>query len=598
MLNKSVLYRDINSILNSTKCFHGSYAELHSYDCKGSQNKMEEFISLAKEHFGKDVIKYLLRDKVIFPNIDGGYDFNFGNAAFTGGIAYSNNKWHTVFYYDTKSWDDCYTIYHELAHVIQEDERLFDSETINNIFHKSYFERNFTDISKKKRYKRQYTHFLKETHAEVFAAACMLLRADNFIETVNYSRRIKARIGKSFLGGLANDKITYPSEKFYMDFDARLKIVKEANRWRINGKSADLIDKHGNINFYNLAEKAKEIVLNYTYSPEQFYAILNDNYDISLKFLKAKLFAALNPNWMNSGEKNEISRQLKRHKKINDDLWGRKFVLLPESDDEAAILNTVCQLDRAYNKLLYCSRKYSAEVSEYKNFNLEFCVNYGRVPDSVPVMYIDKFFQNDNKNEGRNIVANYQREVNNILFDSHADKNIVAKLVVQMRNEPSVRTVIWNMYRERQKDYNAKIKPQNFAADVPAISHKKQQKLELVAFDYLKNMIFKNFDNLSEEKAYAIRDKIIDLAATDPKKLENIDVSDLYRPYDSMSVKKEVKSCARYVASFVHIAYYIDEQTFTNVMKKYHSTFKKFNAQNKDNLPLCAIKTKNNGNCR
>ncbi len=594
MVAKSLLYKDINSILNSTKCFYGSYAELHNYDRNGSQNKMEDFINIAKKCLGKDAEKSLLRDKVIFPNIDGGYDFNFRNAAYTGGIAYNNNGWHAVFYYDMKSWTDCYTIYHELAHVIQEDSGLFDNKTLTSIFNESYF----NNALGKRKYKKQYTHLLKETHAEVFAEACMLLRAKNFMERVDSSRRIKARIGKSFLDGLDDERSTYPSNRFYTDLDARLRMIKEANRWYINGEIDNFIDKNGNINFEYLAEKTKEIVLKYTYSPNKFYGILQ-NYGVDeKKIIKAKLLSALEPGWLDYSRRSKLGEELRHHKKINEDLWNKKFYPLPEKDDESAILNTVCRLDRAYSKFMIFSREYSADVVEYKIFNPEFAVAYGRLPDSLSYMYLDKYFQDNDQENGKIIYGNYRAEVNNALFDSHADKEIVKKIVATMRNEPSVRTAIWNMYRERQKNPNAKIELKNFITSEPELSHKKQQRLELRTFDYIKKNLFKQIDYLPEEKVNKIRKKIIYLASNNPEKLENIAVKEFYGPVYDENERGKIKFCARSIASFVHLAYYIDKKTFCNVMKKYTSSLQKFNGEPAVRESFFTKRTKNNSKCR
>ena len=598
MIEKSLLYKDMTSILNSTKCFFGSYAELHKYDQNGSQNRMEDFINIAKECLGKDAEKSLLRDGVIFPNVDGGYDFNFRNAAYTGGIAYSNNGWHAVFYYDMKSWTDCYTIYHELAHVIQMNSRLFDNKAITNIFNKLYFKNDDTNALGKRKYKKQYTHFLKETHAEVFAEACMLLRAKNFMQRVDFSRRIKARIGKSFLDGLYDDRSTYPSNKFYMDIGARLRMIKEANRWYTSGEIDNFIDKDGNINFEGLAEKTKEIVLKYTYSPNKFYGILQ-NYGVDeKKIIKAKFLSALDPRWLDYSRRAKLREELKQHKKINKDLWNKKFYPLLEKDDESAILNTVCRLDRAYNKFMYLSREYSADVAEYRSFNPEFAVAYDRLPDSLCYMYLDKYFQDNDQENGKIIYGNYRAEVNNALFDSHADKEIVKKIVATMRNEPSVRTAIWNMYRERQKNPNAKIELKGFITSEPEVSHKKQQRLELRTFDYIKKNLFKQIDYLPEEKVNKIRKKIIYLASNNPEKLENIAVKEFYGPVYDENEREKIKFCARSIASFVHLAYYIDKKTFCNVMKKYTSSLQKFNGETAVRESFFTRRIKNNTECR
>ena len=597
MINKSLVCRDIEAVLNSTKCFYGSYAELHRYDYKGSQTKMDEFISIAKLRFGENTEKALLRDKVILPNIDGGYDFNFVNVSDAGGITYSNKDWHAVLYYDVQDFYDRYTVYHELAHVIQESKRLFNPKIVNDIFQNNFSNYDYEKISGKKKYKLQYLKYLKETHAEVFAAACLLLRAKNFPERINLSRRIKARIGKMFLNGFDDGYNTYTSRKFYTDFNSKLRVVKDVNRWYRNGEVANFIDKQGNIDFENLALKVQDIVLKNIDSPKEFYDLLYHNSFKQGTFYKAKLFKMLDPKWLRLREVENLRISFRKHQRISDNLLSMKFQSLPETDEDAAIVNTVCRLDRAYTKIIRGCTEYSVDVEKFKYFNSENAVNYGRVPDSIQRVFLSRFFQDYDQDEGEKIFGEYQREVNNAIFDSHADAEITAKIAAAMRDDPNVRSAVWNMYRQRQQNPNAKISPKDFAYDFPVVSHKQQQKKELAIFNRLKYIFFKKADDFSDVEVHAIRKKIINLAECSPEKMENIDVTDIYQTTQDDEKKQMIKLLARHISSSVHALYYIDKDAFNNVMIKYAATLRKLNDKTIGDSHFYATKTKNNSKC-
>ncbi len=597
MIPQKVIDKDIATILNSTKCFYGSYAELHQYDYKGSQSKMDEFLAIAKQHFGKSTEVDLLKAKVIFPNIDGGYDFNFRNASFTGGITYSNRNWHTLFYFDVRDFIDYCVIYHELAHVMQHEIKLFNHQNVNDIFDNLPRE-DYDKISGKKKYKLQYLKYLTETHADVFSEACVLMRAKNFAERIDFSRRLKARIGNMFIDGINDDSRSYPSSRFYTDFRARLQIIKEVNRWYRNGEIAHFMDKKGNINFEKLAIKTKEIVLKYTNSPKTFYDLLvKDSYKRT-DVWRAKFFKALNPNWLNYKEVSHIKQTYKKHKRIDDNLFNIQFNPLKETDENAAILNTVCALDHAYTKFIRSTTEYSLELGKFKYFNSENAIEYGRVPDSIHRLFIDRFFQNYPEEMGNKIFNEYQREVNYALFDSHADKDTVAKISVAMREDIAARAAIWKMYRKRQVNPWEKVSPRDFAQEIPAVSHKYQQKQELETFKQLKTIIFEETEDLSTTEMYAIRKKVIDFAEQCPKEMENIDVRDICNAAQNQDIEDIIKSKARHIASFVHSVYYLDKKTFNNVMKKYASSLRKINDQTSGKAHISAPKTKNNGKGR
>lgn len=598
MIPQTVLDKDIATILNSTKCFYGSYAELHQYDYKGSQSKMDEFLAIAKQHFGKSTEVDLLKAKVIFPNLDGGYDFNFGNATLAGGVTYSERDWHTLFYFDARDFNDYCVVYHELAHAMQIEMRLFNHQIVNDVFNNNLSREDYDKISGKKKYRLQYLKYLTETHADVFGEACVLLRAKNFVERIDFSRRLKARIGNMFINGINDDSRSYPSSRFYTDFRAKLQIIKEVNRWYRSGEIADFIDKNGNINFEKLAIRTKEIVLKYTNSPKTFYDLLMKDSYKKTDVWKAKFFAALNPNWLNYKEVRHIKQTCKKHQRINDNLFNIQFNPLKETDENAAILNTVCALDHAYTKFIRATSELSVDLKKFKYFNSENAVEYGRIPDSVHRLFIGRFFQDYPEEMGNKIFNEYQRGVNYALFDSHADKDTVAKISVAMREDIAARAAIWKMYRKRQENPWAKVSPKDFMQEFPVMSHKYQQKKELGTFIQLKNIIFEGTEDLSATEMYAIRKKVIDFAEQCPKEMENIDVRDIYAAYQGSDIEETIKSKARHIASFVHSVYYLDKKTFNNVMKKYASSLRKINDQTIGKTHVSATKTKNNGKGR
>lgn len=598
MFSKNRLYQDLEQFSKSAGCIFMSYNDAHSADAKKRKETVDFFVKQAENVLGKNAFQILRSERVIYRDINGSYQLQCYGAEKGGGSAISmhvsnngmrlykckTNRLNMFFFFDDDNYEDRHNIFHEMAHIIQYKAGIFNGKKANVVL-------DVADKKFSKSFATQYRHYLRESHANAFACACMLLRAENKKDRAKTIIKAYRRIGAHFYLGMRDATKEYGGYKYYADCNVQRSMIKEVNSWFKNGEVAKYIDGKGNINFELLALKVEEIVHQNAFSPKLFNDFLNENW-LSCHSIKEKgwrheipkeYFWALINNVTNR-DYDHITKGLQRHKAINKKKWDLVLPMLPRTDDDAALLNVCCNLNNEYIKLLQKAWQQHINLSKYRLLDPQNAIRYGKLPESV-FQTVLRQIETDKIGADADLIdvmKNYQIAVNNTLHMNVVDRKTAGVVTDLMNQDDKFYDMVWNMYNLRRENPSAAVDLQKMLAYHTEPSEKKQKKYELEFLDSIKQQIFASdpYDNFAESHATAhkMREKIIN-------GLQNPDClcsSDFFCELVSLGNKSDLEKCKKIRANLDHIHsfYYLDSEIFERTVAKYAKSLHNLNNKN------------------
>ncbi len=166
--------------------------------------------------------------------------------------------------------DDIRILYHETAHVLQDEYRLFSQDDLKQ----KYGEDIYKDPEINK-----FKHFLREQHAECFSYMAMMLRSEKPLEFAKMA--VKAwqngvfRSYSAFVS-VSKDYTGNNVSAYYATFPVMIKTIKECFKIYKSGKNKDFFTKDGRLDDKKIALKCQDIVFRSAYSFQRFKSFFAD----------------------------------------------------------------------------------------------------------------------------------------------------------------------------------------------------------------------------------------------------------------------------------------------------------------------------------
>ena len=217
----------------------------------------QKFIQEVSRIYGRDMTQELINLGYLRPLPYGEYEIN---------LKYNDNtmgqKDSTISIISSLS-DDLQVLYHEAAHVLQNEYNLFQDKDIQNKYGKDL---NSDDIY-------DYKLFLGEQHAESFSYAAMMLRSKNPLQFAKVAfqawRDGVSRSHSAFTSTSDNYKGKNASS-YYATFPVMIKTIKKCFKIHRTGKTKDFFSKDGRLDDKKVALMCQDIVYQSAYSPQRF----------------------------------------------------------------------------------------------------------------------------------------------------------------------------------------------------------------------------------------------------------------------------------------------------------------------------------------
>ena len=594
MISEEFVQKDIEEVCNLTKSVYGFYTDLNSYDKDGKPTKLTDFLEKARQLMGKNARRYLCTSRFLRQQRGGDYDFNFPlNVINGGGMTYAaigqedGNDYNAVYFYDKETWIQKYGIYHELGHLMQKHLNLFCRKEVREIYKFMSKGVNNRRLSKSEISKRfvsasNYIYHLCETHANAFATACMILRSQTDLDRKKSSLNSDMYSGSKFFEGLIDTEKEYPGMKYYSNIPLQKAIIKEVNSWYKNDKLSDYISAEGSINFEALAQKTHEIVLEHAYSPEEFR-----------RFLDYKIYGRRNKGekhkWNQSVFESIIGRigyklprlvetqpeYLYYFDVISEDRNRAPFKALPETDEEAKLLNICCRFDNTIVDMNNSFDLLDIETLEYDEIDFDKPIYYGSIPKTVIRSLSRKIARDNNVSsyDAYSVLLAYSNNVNDI-FKRDYDKNAVCALMNAM-NEPAGRSMIWEQYYKRAEDPQYKLDLQNIIdkhAEEPEMPSPKD-KLRL--FKEIRQLVindaFENLPQFSPEQQRKMQHMIIEIADKNPDSLQEDELSKKIVASVSKRTNKKTLRTVDDTLDRLHTLYFLNTELFNTTLSQFRT---------------------------
>lgn len=594
MVSKEVLYSDIESICKDTNAMYGCYNDLHEFGPNGEATKLPEFIEKAKSLMGNNASHYLYQAGVIRQQIGGNYDFNFPfDVMDGGGMSYNQigesdgYDYRFVFFFDDKTDSDQYNIYHELGHLMQFEHKLFQAKEINRLY--KFLSKGVTKkgIPQSKMTKLfvdsfAYQEHLWEVHANSFATACIILRADNEKERKKQSFDCYLRSANTFFEGLKDSEKEYPGMKYYSNLPLQKHVIKEVNRWFASGEISQYKDENGNIDFHKVALKTRDLVLKYSYSPRTFKQFLDMDFlsvhPISEKGWRRSIPEALiaatikkihNPDQQKNTERTDYHEQLDFSRNYPE------YKPLPERDEAAKLINICCRLDDALVNLTNGLEALEIEIDTYDELDLDRLIKYGSFPHSVIKTLSNKIAEEGKTDEktASTLLLEY-KEITDKLLATDYDKEKICNIMNAM-NQPALRNAVWDMYYSRRTNDDTQI---DIASVQLPLQEETKRSIQKAEFQLIKdirkiivNEIFEEGTPIETSKQHKLMQSIIETMSSEPKKLEQSDFAEklLQNLTTNEKLQEKIKPSLIESLDKIHTLYFMDTQIFSQAISKH-----------------------------
>lgn len=594
MTPKDRLYRDIEQICSMADALYGFYTRLHRYDNLGRPVELPGFIERAQELMGDRAAVYLYNAGVIRQQRGGEYDFSFPpDVADGGGMSYDGIgdedgfDYRMAYFFDDSTANDRHNVYHELGHLMQYRLKMFNAREINRIYRflskgcgkkkmpKSEIARRFAKSS-------SYTSYLLETHANAFADACLLLRADGRGERIKQSIDCYLRDADVFFEGLTDKDKEYPGMKYYSSLPVQKAVIREVNRWFKNGELSRYKDSAGEIDFDAVALRMHDIVMEKAYSPRTFKQFLDMDFtachpknEQGWRHSVPEAAAARIIRLFNGKTRRDLQRLTDFHEDIDLNRRVPTFRPLPEKDRAAALLNLCCRLDNAIVDLHNCAEVLEIDIPKYDELDFDRAIDYGGIPDSVIRTLTGKMTQDYglNDDEVDALLHPYQKQVNGLLAKGY-DKELLTG-VMGATHRPECRSLLWQMYYERLNNPQAEICPEAVQVPLEKPSQKEIQRAEGRLFKDIRKIVLSEIcagDN--GQNAGLLRLYILNAAQNAPDSLGTPDFAARAASYartGGLSEDGLVENLDR-----LHTLYFMDKDVFTQTMDKYYHALSGF----------------------
>ena len=619
MVSKEVLYSDIESICKDTSAIFGCYSDLHEFGSKGEAVKLPDFIKKAQDLMGENASQYLYDAGIIRQQLGGDYDFNFAfDVMEGGGISYDQiggsdgHDYRLVFFFDDKTDDDQYNIYHELGHLMQFEHKLFQAKEINRIYKflskgvgkkgipKSKMAKIFVDTF-------AYQDHLLEVHANSFATACMILRANTEKERREQSFDCYLRSANTFFEGLKDKEKEYPGMKYYSNLPLQKQVIREINRWYRTGEISEYKDQYGNIDFHKVALKTRDLVLKYSYSPRTFKQFLDMDFlsahptdekgwrrSIPEAVIAGIIKKIHNPNRQSQNKRTDYHEQLDFSRKY------QIFEPLPEKDHAAKLINICCQLDDALVNLDNGFNALEVEICKYDELDLDRVVKYGSLPESVINTVSKKMAEKDNIDQetASTLLHEYKEIVDKILATDY-DNQEVCGIMIAM-NQPPLRNSVWEMYYSRKINPEAEINIEAIQEPIEEDEKRTIQKAEMQVIKDIReivvNEIFEEGTPIDFSRRQKLMQNIIETISSEPKKLEESNFAEnlLQELTSNEKLQEKIKPSLIESLDKIHTLYFMDTQIFEQAVGKHKNALEHYIGSKKNELDIPTKSLKNN----
>ncbi|MBQ8784831.1 MAG: hypothetical protein IJZ59_02180 [Alphaproteobacteria bacterium] len=622
MVSKEVLYSDIESICKYTNAIYGCYNDLHEFGPNGEATKLPEFIEKAKSLMGDNASHYLYQAGIIRQQLGGDYDFNFPFEVMAGGgMCYDqigsedNFDYRLAFFFDDKTDDDYYNIYHELGHLMQFEQKLFQAKEINWLYKflsKGISEKGMPKSKMAKLFVDSFAYqdHLLEVHANSFATACMILRAENEKERKKQSWDCYFRSAGTFFEGLKDSEKKYPGMKYYSNLPLQKHVIKEVNRWYKSGEISQYKDENGNINFCKVALKTRDLVLKYSYSPRTFKQFLDMDFfahhpsyekgwrhSIPEALIVGAIRKIHNPDYQSQIERSNYHEQLDLSRQY------QVFKPLPENDEAAKLINICCQLDDAFVNLSNGFGALDIQIGDYDELDLDKLIKYGSFPHSVIKTLSNKIAKEGKTDEetASTLLLEY-KEITDKLLATDYDKEKICNIMNAM-NQPVHRNVIWEMYYSRRTNDDTQVDITSVQLPLQEETKRSIQKAEFQLIKDIRkiivNEIFEEGTPIETSKQHKLMQSIIETMSSEPKKLEQSDFAEKLLQNLTTNEKLQEKIKLSLIESLdkIHTLYFMDTQIFSQAISKHKKALEHYigdeKKKNEIKIPTKSLKNNN-----
>lgn len=581
MVAKKEVYRDLDDICRLTNSWYGNYDELRQYDENGKPLKMAQFLQQAEERLGADYKIHLLNAGIIVMAPGGGYDFNFDVSTYAGGgntyaaVGEEGNKRFFMFFGDRNDADK-HNMYHEAAHTLQQEFNYFNGAKLTKIY--NFCSKGMRRIDKKDRLPRlfvdaySYAQYLHEVHAEAFAAACMILHADNEKEFARQCRKELANSGYLSYSGLNDKNVNYPSSKYYFSFTVQKALIAQLRDEYRRGETGKYFDGNGRINFKFLAENLEKLVLENGLSPRTFLHLLRNewrakHYDFEkgwrhvvpvLPFLKTvcrfyyrdtrqsdKLAIKLYIEWQN--------RKIPSYQK------------LPEVDMDICLLNAVCAVNEAYLKLDSGLKSIAVGAENYPELDPQLAVRHRGLPAAAQdAAYLKLCGEMPDESEFvAKLLKKYRQRINAVDF-SRVDTETVCNILAKMQS-PSGHEKVWELARQKADEPWLDIHLEALGSQ-PDKEKKDRRHQSYALFFKLRHYLVSRIKMDDEKLQSAIRQDIVAAICSDPEKLTDsewrLELGRRYLPAVKKQNRPETVKNLNKGLNEIYFLYYKNPQAF------------------------------------
>lgn len=593
MVSQKQLYQDIEKICTQTNATYVCYNNVHIYGENGEPIMLPAFIEKAKELMGPKVSSYLYNSGIIRQQLGGDYDFKVPFEVMDGGgMSYNKigsedgHDYRIIYFFDDKTVDDQYNIYHELGHLTQFELNLFNNKELHKIY--SFMNKgvsrkplSFKKLGRKFIEGYKYQEHLLETHANAFATTCLLLRCDGKAERIKQSFDCYIRAGNTFFEGMTDEEKEYPAMKYYSALPVQKAVIREVNRWFNNGEIKKYKDANGDIDFLAVAQKTHDIVLEHDYSPRTFSQFLNQD-------IKA-LHPTDEQGWRHSVPEALVARAYKklfhkereRYLKERTDLhetrdFERKierFKPLREHDTTAKNLNICCRLDNCLIDLQNSFDCFDIEISDYDELDLFRSINCGGIPRSVINVISKRMAKQHNimEEEAQILLGQYRINLNRILKKPHNKDDI--NNIMDTMNRPNGRNLVWDMYYARLENPRIDLPMQ----DIPTFSIERTKKQRLKdegrIFKQVRDIVVHDFledcTEITPQNRSRIQQQLLHKIKINPDICGSRSFTyNLTSKFDNQQTKDNIKNCL----NNLHCLYYMDPELFAKSVNRYYKT--------------------------
>ena len=581
MVAKKEVYRDLDDICRLTNSWYGNYNELCQYDENGMPLKMAQFLQQAEERLGAEYKIHLLNAGIIVMAPGGGYDFNFGISTCAGGgdtyaeVGKRGNGSFFMFFGD-KNDTDKHNMYHEAAHTLQQEFNYFNCDKLTKVY--NFCSKGMPHIAKKDRLPRlfadaySYTRYLHEVHAEAFAAACMILHADNEKEFARQCRKELAGSGYLSYSGLKDKNVTYPSNKYYFSFTVQKALIAQLRDEYRCGETGKYFDGNGRINFRFLAEELEKLVLEYGLSPRTFLHLLQNqwrakHYDFEESWQHV---VPVLPFWK------KVCRSYYRDTRQSDNLalkqyikWQKRTIpsyqKLPEVDTDICLLNTVCAVNEAYLKLDSGLKSIAVFAEDYAELDPQLAVRHCGFPAAVQDAAFLKLCDEmpDECVFVAKLLKKYRQRINAVDF-SRVDTETVCTILAKMQS-PSGHEKVWELARRKADEPWLDIHLQAFGRQ-PDKKKKDRRHQSYALFFKLRHYLFCRIKMDDEKLQSELRQDIVAAICSDPEKLTDsewrLELGRRYLPAVNKQNRPETVKNLNKGLNEIYFLYYKNPQAF------------------------------------